>query len=121
MICFGQVRHRFHGDYSFVCALVFASTEDATKALPLFPGFQVQDKSLIRLTQGRRASDPHDKRTDVDDVKALVEKWRIYPGKAHRGEIDGTPFSIDYGPLFHLDLTQALIDHADSLKQLPLF
>lgn len=121
MIVFGQVRHRFHGDYSFVCAIVFASTEDTTKALPLFPGFEIRDKALVRLAQGRKCSDPIDKRTEVDDVKALIEKWRVYPDKAHRGEIDGTPFSIDYGPLFHLDLTQALIDYADSLKQLPLF
>lgn len=121
MIVFGQVRHRFHGDYSFVCAIVFASTEDATKALPLFPGFEIRDKALVRLAQGRKCSDPIDKRTEVDDVKALVEKWRVYPEKAHRGEIDGTPFSIDTGPIFWLDLTQALIDHADSLVQVPLF
>lgn len=121
MICFGQVQHRFHGDYSMVVAICFKSQDEAQRALPLFPGFTIQDKALVRLAHGRKSSDPIDKRTEADDVKALIERWRIYPDKAHRGPIDGCPFSVDTGPLFHLDLTQALIEHHDSLAQLPLF
>jgi len=121
MICFGQVRHRFHGDYSMAVAIVFKTPAEAERALPLFPEFKVQDKALVRLAHGRRDGDTHDKRTEVDDVKTLIEKWRIYPPGAHEGPIDGVPFSIDMGPIFHLDLTQALIDHHDSLAQLVLF
>ena len=121
MICFGQVRHRFHGDYSMAVAICFKSSAEAERASVLFPEFKVQDKALVRLAHGRRDGDTHDKRTEVDDVKVLIEKWRIYPPGAHEGPIDGVPFSIDMGPIFHLDLTRALVDHHDSLRQLPLF
>lgn len=121
MICFGQVRHRFHGNYSMLVGIVFKSPEEAKRASVLFPGFEVQDKALMKLAHGRAHGDPLDKRTDVDDVKALIEKWRIYPKGAHEGPIDGVPFSIDTGPLFHLDLTQALIEHHDAQRQFLLF
>jgi hypothetical protein len=121
MICFGQVRHCFHGNYSMAVAIVFKSSVEAEHALPLFPGFKVHDKALVRLARGRSCDDPIDKRTEVDDVKTLIERWRIYPNNAHHGPIDGVPFSIDMGPIFHLDLTRALVDHHDSLAQLSLF
>lgn len=121
MVCYGQVRHQFHGNYSALVGIIFKSSEDAQRASVLFPGFEVQDKALVKLARGRSCNDPIDKRTDADDVKALIEKWRIYPKGAHEGPIDGVPFSIDTGPLFHLDLTQALIEHHDSQRQLHLF
>lgn len=121
MICFGQVYHRFRGQYSMFIGIVFKSPEEAKRASVLFPAFEIQGKALVRLARGRSYTDPLDKRTEVDDVKALIEKWRVYPPGAHDGPIDGVPFSIDTGPLFHLDLTQALIDHYDAQAQLPLF
>lgn len=121
MLCFGQVRHRFHGNYSMIVGIVFKTPEEAKRASVLFPGFEVQNKALVMLARGRSYEDPLDKRTEVDNVKALIEKWRIYPKGAHEGPIDGVPFSIDMGPIFHLDLTQALIDHHDAQAQLPLF
>jgi hypothetical protein len=121
MICFGQVRHRFHGNYSMLVGIVFKTPGEAKRASVLFPGFEIQDKALVKLARGRIYEDPLDKRTEVDEVKSLIERWRIYPPGAHEGPIDGVPFSIDMGPIFHLDLTQALIDHHDSLAQLVLF
>lgn len=104
-----------------VVAIVFKSLEEAQRALPLFPGFQVQDKALVRLAHGRKSSEPVTTRSEVDDVKDLIERWRVYPKDAHREPIDSVAFSVDTGPVFYLDLTQALIDHHDSLAQLPLF
>ena len=121
MICFGQVRHRFHGNYSMLVGIVFKTPGEAKRASVLFPGFEIQDKALVKLARGRIYEDPLDKRTEVDEVKSLIERWRIYPPGAHKGPIDGVPFSIDMGPIFHLDLTRALVDHHDSLRQLPLF
>jgi hypothetical protein len=120
VIAFGQVRHMFHGDYSMIVGIVFKTPDEAKRALPLFPGFAIQDKALVRLARGRKSGEPHDTRTEVDDVKTLIERWRVYPNGAHRGEIDGCPFSIDTGPLFHMHLTQALIDHHDAQRQLQL-
>jgi hypothetical protein len=104
-----------------VVAIVFKTPAEAERASVIFPEFKVQDKALVRLAHGRRDGDTHDKRTEVDEVKALIEKWRIYPKGAHEGPIDGVPFSIDMGPIFHLDLTRALVDYHDSLRQLSLF
>ena len=108
--------------------LLFASTADAELALNFLPGFTLgtEDPSTpkrgaYRLAHGHKDGEPFDARTKVDDVCDLMERFRVYPTGAHRCAIDGTPFSIDYGPLFHLDFTAALVEHHDALRQLPLF
>lgn len=111
MICFGQLRHRFHGNYSAIVGIVLKSANEAQRASALFPGFEVQDKALVKIVH----------QPELDELKTKIDRWRIYPNKAHRGPIDGVPFSIDTGPLFHLDLTQALIDRSDAQRQLPIF
>lgn len=111
MICFGQLRHRFYGDYSAIVGIILKTPDEAQRASVLFPGFEIQDKAIVKLVR----------QPELDELKLRIDHWRIYPDKAHRGPIDGVPFSIDTGPLFHLDLTQALIDHHNSQKQLQLF
>ena len=118
MKCEGQLRHRFWGQYSCVVGLLFKSHEDAEKALPLLPGFDFGDNPktvLYRVASGRKDDDPYDARTEVDEVRDLIERFRVYEPGDHRGPIDGTPFSIDYGPGFHCDFGPALTQ-----LQLPL-
>jgi len=119
----GQVHHRFHGNYSAVVALVFASAEDAQIGLSFLLGFQVAEKLNViwRLVHGRKNGESVDTRTELDEVKELLERFRVYEKNDHRGPIDGTPFSIDYGPRFHLDFTQAIADREVAARQLQLF
>ncbi len=119
----GQVRHRFHGQYSMVVGIAFDSTNDAELALTLLPGFaleETQKRSLYRLAYGSKNGDAHDARTEVDEVRDLLERFRVYPPGAHQGPIDGTPYSIDYGPVFHLDFGPAIDAREQAARQLTL-
>jgi hypothetical protein len=111
-----------------VFGLLFDSTADAQLALNFLPGFTLgtEDPStpkrgMYRLAYGRKDGEPFDARTEVDDVRELLEKFRVFPKGAHDGAIDGTPFSIDYGPLFFLDFGPALARMSVEARQLPLF
>ncbi len=106
-----------------VVVLLFASEKDAAEALPLLPGFKADTSKtdvLWRLAQGRKDGEPHDTRTEVDEVKELIERFRTYDPKDHRGPIDGTPFSIDVGPMFHCDFGPALAAAERAKLQLTL-
>jgi hypothetical protein len=123
MIASGQVQHRFHGRYSMAVGLEFASSEHAQAAMEFLPGFAPLDghpKVLWRLAQGREDLAPVSTRSEVDEVKELLEKFRVYERGDRHEPIDSCNTSIDFGPRFHIDLTQAIRDREFARVQLQL-
>jgi len=123
MICSGQVHHRFHGRYSMAVGLEFSSPEHAQIALAFLPGFAPLDGHptvLWRLAMGREDNVPVPTRSEVDEVRDLIEKLRVYHTGDRREPIDSCNTSIDFGPRFHLDFTEAIREREFSRLQLQL-
>jgi len=84
----GQLRHRFHGDYSAVIALSFESEKAASLALPLLPNWHhgEKNKSILVWVGDSDA---------LKGVKTLLGKFG-----ADERKIDSLAKSVDYGERF---------------------
>lgn len=90
----GQLFHHFHGTYWCAIVLQFKDAEQARKALPRLQGFEVGKKHaevLVVSLIGRA----------IDRTVRRLNKLRVGDKSL---EIDGTPFSIDYGPEFEIEV-----------------
>jgi hypothetical protein len=60
-------------------------------------------------------------RSEVDDVKELLEKFRVYHPRDRHEPIDSCSTSISVGPQFHLDFSDAIRAKEIADRQLNLF
>ena len=107
-----------------VVGLEFKSEDHARKALAFLPGFAPlagHPSTLWRLAYGRESHEPELARSEVDDVKELLEKFRVYHPHDRHEPIDSCNTSIDFGPQFHLDFSDAIRAKEIADRQLNLF
>jgi hypothetical protein len=84
----GQLRHRFHGEYSAVVVLCFDNAEDSSLALPLLPHWKKSETNKSVLIWVGDSD-------ELREIKTLLGKYG-----ADESKIDSIKKSIDYGEKF---------------------
>jgi len=88
----GQLRHRFHGDYSVVIVLVFGSEEEAALALTKLTGWSASEKTSKCLVWSG----------DSEELEVVSDVLEGYG--AERRKIASLRYSIDYGEPFEVEI-----------------